>query len=311
MGTVLRVVVAAPTRHEGIEAIESAFVAVRRADTLLSTWREDSEIASLNQAPVGRPFPITGRLRAVLGEVHRLARVTNGAFDPAIGSLVDAWDLRGSGRMPSLESLARARNASGMQHFILSRAGTRPTVTRTHEHAWIDTGGFGKGVALKDACEALQRAGIKSASLNFGGQLVVFGPDQRGLEWSIPVAHPGRRTEPISWLHLRSGSVSTSSQSERSVAVGGQRLGHILDPRTGRPTPAWGSVTVIARDPVIADVFSTALLVLGPDRGLQWARGRRDVAVLFLVEGPGGVERRGNAELEKYLVTDSPHTRRT
>jgi thiamine biosynthesis lipoprotein len=125
------------------------------------------------------------------------------------------------------------------------------------------------------------------------------------MDWTIPVAHPSRRDEPAALLQLRSGSVSTSSQSERFVTAVGQRVGHVLDPRTGRPVPAWGSVTVITEDPTVADVISTALLVLGPDRGLEWARERKDVAVLFLIEHQGRLERRWNSELETFLVPDS------
>jgi FAD:protein FMN transferase len=303
MGTTLRIAVSAATREAGTRAIEDAFMAVRRADSLLSTWREDSEIARINTAPVGRPFRLSPQLWSLLKEANHWFEQTGGAFDPGIGPLVDVWDLRGQGRLPSSVALARARSASGWHRFSLSRSA--PAIIRTHEASWIDTGGFGKGVALREARAALLRAGSTSAVLNFGGQVLVFGADRRGMDWTIPVAHPSRRAEPAAWLELRTGSVSTSSQSERFVTAGGERIGHILDPRTGRPVPAWGSVTVIAEDPTAADVISTALLVLGPDRGLDWARERRDVAVLFLIERQGRLERRWNAELEHFLVSDS------
>lgn len=309
MGTTLRIEVSAANRDAGIQAIEDAFTAVRRADSLLSTWRKDSEMARVNAAPVGRPFRLSPQLWSLLTEVNRWSQQTDGAFDPGIGSLVDAWDLRGQGRLPSSDALARARSTSGWRRFSLSR--TAPTITRRQVGSWIDTGGFGKGVALREARAALLRAGSESAVLNFGGQVLVFGSDRRGMDWTIPVAHPSHRGEPAAWLQLQDGSVSTSSQSERFVTANGQRIGHILDPRTGRPAPAWGSVTVIAEDPTVADVVSTALLVLGPDRGLEWARERKDVAVLFLIERQGRLEQRGNSELKNFLVSDSTVHRRT
>ncbi len=307
MGTTLRIAAAAPDRPQAIQAIEEAFDAVRRVDGLLSTWRDDSEITPLNHAPVGYPVPLSSRLYALLRDAAAWARLTSGAFDPAIGSLIDAWDLRGKGRMPSSAALTRARTAAGIDHFVF--ADSAHTITRTDSASWLDTGGFGKGVALAAARQALLRRRVSAASLNFGGQVLVVGADPGGADWTVPVAHPARREEPAAWLHLRDCSASTSSQSERFVTVDGQRLGHILDPRTGRPVPAWGSVTVVAEDPAVADAASTALLVLGPEEGAKWAERREDMGVLFLIEGAGRVVPRWNRALVRYLVMDSTLSR--
>jgi thiamine biosynthesis lipoprotein len=71
--------------------------------------------------------------------------------------------------------------------------------------------------------------------------------------------------------------------------VNGTRYGHILDPRTGRPVPAWGSVTVVNPDPLVADVLTTALFVLGPEAGVTFAR-QHGIAALFLVQRRGKLQ---------------------
>jgi FAD:protein FMN transferase len=308
MGTLLRVAVSAPNRVSGIQAIEQAFSAVRRADSLLSTWRDDSEIARVNRAVAGQPVALSGSLAAVLREAVQWHQLTGGVFDPAIGPLVDAWDFRGQGKTPDPAVLAQARRVSGFGQFSFADSGR--VITRRNSAVWMDTGGFGKGVALRDARQALRRAGISSGLLNFGGQVVVLGANPDGADWIVPVAHPRHRLEQAARLHLRTGSASTSSQSERHVTIGGSRFGHVLDPRTGRPVPAWGSVTVVAEDPAIADIVSTALLVLGPEKGLRWAKDRNDVAVLFLIDRTGRLERRWNAAMEQFLEAPSPAQRR-
>lgn len=307
MGTTLRIAVAAPSRSQGIRAIEEAFEAVRRVDDLLSTWRDDSEIARLNRAPPGKPVLLSPLLYTLLADAARWARLTGGAFDPAIGSLIDAWDLRGHGRIPSRATLARARAAGGIGHFVFDDSAH--SVSRTDSASWLDSGGFGKGVALGEARLALLRRHMTAGSLNFGGQVLVIGGDRSGGDWTVPVAHPARRAEPAAWLHLRDRSASTSAQSERFVTVDGKRLGHIVDPRTGQPVPAWGSVTVVAEDPAAADAVSTALLVLGPEAGAKWAEGREDLGVLFLIERDGRVVPRWNRALVRYLVMDSTFSR--
>jgi FAD:protein FMN transferase len=307
MGTTLRIVAGAPTRAAGISAIDNAFESVRQLDDVLSTWRDDSEIAGLNNAPPGTEVRLSPLLYTLLQEAARWSRLTAGAFDPSIGSLIDAWDLRSAGRIPDDTTLKQARAAVGMRQFVFQDKAR--TGKRLHPAAWLDTGGFGKGVALAHARDALLHTGVRRASLNFGGQVLVIGSGPAKGDWTVPVAHPERRDEPAAWLHFHDRSASTSSQSERFVTKDGRRLGHVLDPRSGYPVPAWGSVTVIAEDPTLADAVSTALLVLGPDEGMAWARGRADVAVLFLICHGGRLERRWNLALQQFLVADSTLSR--
>lgn len=291
MGTTLRARVAAPTRESGFAAIESAFAEVHRLDSLLSTWRDDSEVAGLNRSPVGAAFRPSEELLGLLLEAESWAAATGGAFDPAVGSLVDAWDLRGAGRRPGAAELEQARRASGLGRFAID--GKAGVLRRLDGRAWLDTGAFGKGAALRAAREALRLAGVRSALLDFGGQVVAMGSeDERGDGWRVSAAHPARREAPAAELVLREESAATSGASERFVQVEGERLGHVLDPRTGRPSPPWGSVTVVADDPLTADVLSTALFVMGPDAGSKWLAGREGVRALFIVETAQGLEMR-------------------
>ncbi|MGH7545140.1 MAG: FAD:protein FMN transferase [Gemmatimonadota bacterium] len=287
MGTTLRARVEAESRESGIAAIEAAFGEVRRMEGVLSTWREGTEMARLNAAPVGEWFRASGELFSLLVEARGWWRETGGAFDPGVGSLVTAWDLRGQGRRPAPAELAAALAESGFGHFELDEF--RGAIRRTREGAWIDTGGFGKGAALRAAKAALLEAGVRSALLDFGGQLLAFGSQEGGSGWRVAVADPSRRGKPAARLVLHDASAATTAASERFVSVDGERLGHVLDPRSGRPVAAWGSVTVVAEDPLAADVLSTALFVLGPEEGRRWLRAHGDVRALFLEETPEGL----------------------
>lgn len=301
MGTVLRAEVTAPDRAAALGAIQAAFDSVSAVDRVLSTWRDDSDIARLNHAAPGDTVALSPALGRLLDEASRWSRRTDGAFDPAVGSLVDAWDLRGRGRLPVPEALAAARRTAGLGQFWFGRDDR--SAFRRSAGAWLDTGGFGKGVALRAAVAALRSAGITAGAINFGGQVAVLGGGPDGSGWPVPVADPARRSVPAALLRVRDASVSTSGQSERFVVIGKHRFGHILDPRTGRPAPAWGSVTVVADDPAVADILSTALFVLGPDAGLTWAERQGDVAALFLIRGADGLELRATRALRALLVT--------
>ena len=297
MGTTLRIEIAAP-HLAAAAASEEALAAVEGWEPVLSTWRAEAELARANRAPVGECVTISNRLTEALAEAGEWVGRTGGAFDPAIGALVDAWDLRGSGRVPAAAELEAARAATG---WHLVQLGPGPCLRRLDARTWLDSGGFGKGLALRTALAALRSRGF-DALLDFGGQVAVAGAPR-----DVVVAHPARRDRPAATIAGVPGSAATSSQSERRVVVDGAELGHLLDPRTGRPAPAWGSVTVVADDPFAADVLSTALFVLGPDAALAWAAGHPEVGVLALEDGPAP-RARWSAALDGRIRLHPPFT---
>ena len=139
--------------------------------------------------------------------------------------------------------------------------------------------GFGKGVALRQAADAARLAGADCVVLDFGGQVAIEG-DCR--EFRVDIADPDLRDHRIATLKVRSGSVATSGNSERGLVVGGVTRGHLLDPQTGSPAPDWGSVTVVASDPVAADCLSTALYIMGPKAGGEWLQGWPEIGAVFV-----------------------------
>ena len=284
MGTACTISGTAQTRHGGLAALEAAFTAIRRVEGTLSTWRLDSALSRLNRAPVGRPVPVEAELAALLGRARHLWEATGRAFDPAVGRLIRAWDLRGDGCVPRPAELEAARKASGLHLVTLDPS--RRTATRLAPGAILDAGGFGKGAGLVAASATLDGTGLRRWMIDFGGQVVVSSDEPA----RVAVADPRRRDRPAAWLRLSGDSAATSSNSERGISVPGGRIGHILDPRTGRPAHDFGSVTAVSADPLEADALSTALFVLGPEDGLRLAEGWAGLEALFLTERHGQLE---------------------
>lgn len=303
MGTTLAISVSSESRPASLQALDSAFAQVRRIDDLLNDWRKDTDLARLNHAPPAEWTTVEPALGAVLAEVAEWTRNTGRAFDPGIGALVDAWDLRGEGRIPTDQSLDSARASTGLLRFEW-RAVTSdhsPVLRRPSAASWIDAGGFGKGAALRAAQRELESAGVRGAILNFGGQVVALGD----TTLVVDVANPNDRFVPVARLQLRNASVSTTGQSERFVEIDGRRFGHVIDPRTGIPAAAWGSVTVVHPDPMVADILSTALFVMGPRDGVQWAEAR-GFAALFLIPRGDSVEALQTTTISQLLVSHLP-----
>ena len=280
MGTILDLAVVSDTRENAVRASQAAIEAVEGADLRLSTWRDDSELAVFNSTVVGRWVPISNRLRKDLFEAVQWSGVTNRAFDPGIGSLIKAWRLRDGGRIPEANEIDVLREGSSAAYLSIDGLSAR----RLDVNLIVEEGGFGKGAALRDAAAAAVSIGAECVVLDFGGQIEIRGACEAR---EIAVAHPDDRT-PIALLRVTEGSVATSGNSKRAVEVEGTEVGHILDPRTGRPAPNWGSVTVVADDALAADCLATALFVMGPAEGRRWLEGFPQIQAVFAKKMAGG-----------------------
>ena len=246
---------------------EAALREASRIEVACSTWDPASPWSRLNAAG-GRPVALDGEWLDLLAEVQAWQVCTEGAFDPALGALMKVWGIRQGGhRRPTALELERARQASGSSLLVLDRkAGTARLLDPA---AALEEGGFLKGYAL-DRMRAV--AARPSGLLDFGGQLLAWGHPVEAA-----IADPLDRQRPRLTILLKDASLSSSGTSERGR--------HILDPRTGEPCPAWGSVAVVASEGLTADILSTALYVLGPERGLAWAERHGTAAAFLLNDG--------------------------
>ena len=278
--------------------LESAFDEVARLEGIFSNWQRTSEVSRLNDEAARRPVGCSAELFAAVRTALRWAEETGGAFDPTVEPLVRALGLRGDeGRLPGMEDAPApvegetdrsARPPIGWRHVHLHRAAR--SVRFDTEGVGLDLGGIGKGIALDAAAGVLRRHGVRRALLDFGGQVLAVGRPGRAPAWSIGIADPEERDRVIGVVGIDRLSLATSSNSERFVETPRGRIGHILDPAEARPARFQGSLTVAAHDATSADALSTALFVMGPDRGAAWAEAR-DIPALYLWRDDSGTLR--------------------
>ncbi len=288
MGTRLSLAVESGQRSTGLAVSEAIVAAVEDAERRLTTWRPASEIQSFNLAAPGTRVAFSPRVWSAVSTAVACWRETGGAFDPTVAPLVDAWGLRRAGRLPADAEIVRALSFVGAGRLVLDRE--RHTVAQPGG-VRLEEGGFGKGAALDAALAAAKDlAPDARVALDFGGQLAWSG---RREPFEVRLADPRDRSQAVLELRLgqATGSLSTSGNSEHGRMVNGVPVGHLLDPRSGRPAPDFGSATVFSAQATAADCRSTGLFVLGPQAGAavmaRWSRDRQGEAVLLLVEPEG------------------------
>lgn len=272
MGTVCEVIVNGDAARADV-----AFDEIARVEGLISTWSGRSGLAAINRAGGGVASP---ELFNLVAEAMRLGRLTGGAFNPLVGPLVELWQTRADGALPAPEAMRAVLPLLSLDGPTLD---AERRVVELPAGVRFEEGGFGKGYGLDRAAVALAAAGVEEYLIDFGGQLMIRskGPVE------VAIAHPERREQPAILLTMTSGSISTSSGSEKTFVVDGERFSHILDPRDGRALPPRGSVSVVSQSALEADALSTALYVMGPGEGIAWADAH-GVAALFIVPAASG-----------------------
>lgn len=302
---------------------EKIFSRLHEIDNAFSTTIGTSEISAINKAAGDHSVAVSRDVFFVVKAALYFAKLSDGAFDPTIGPLVNLWGINTEGaHIPSETEIAEVlplvnwRNVriaeSGSPHADLETDGAAALAVTSrariaideHEIAdcenankiadekkasetasgknagtvmllkkgmALDLGGIAKGFAADEIVRILREEKVFRAIVDLGGNVFVFGKKNKGAFWKVGVKNPNdARGEPIAVLHTSETSVVTSGVYERFFIANGIRYHHILDPKTGFPArTGLLSTTIICRSSLASDALSTAVFVLGKNRGEQ------------------------------------------
>lgn len=285
-----------PMRITGFDVSQSKFdetferikSRTEELEGLLSKYIKDTDISRLNDQ--GKATVSEDTL-VVLEKAMAMCVSTDGAFDITMAPVLEIWQRAAkSGKAPQAEELASALERVGCRKLEISHSQSR--VTMTTPGMEVDLGGIAKGYIIGEAAELMKKGGISKGIVDAGGDVVLFsGKGDQSFRVGIrdPLS-PSDAPKNIAVLSLSDGAVVTSGCYERYFELDGEKICHIIDPRTGQPAKGPLSVTVVARDASSADAYATALYVLGEEDGFSLAKSLPDVDAVFLVDdGKGGV----------------------
>jgi thiamine biosynthesis lipoprotein len=213
--------------------------------------------------------PVSGDLWRVLERGQAMAVRTDGAFDVTVGPLVNLWRrARRKAEMPSPELIAEMRSRVGFRNLRLDPA--QRTAELLVPEMRLDMGSIGKAYAVDAALAVLRQRGFPCALVAGSGDMAAGDPPPGQAGWRIEVAPldaPG--APPPQIVLLANRAVATSGDVFQRVEIDGKRYSHIVDPHTGIGLTDHALVTVLAPECATANSFSTAINVLGPERGLK------------------------------------------
>ena len=250
-------------------AIDRAIAEIKRLESLMTTWKDDSEVSRINQS-AGRTADRVGpETLGVIDKSLWMSGRSGGVFDITFEVMHGLWrfDQDVDPHPPSASAVAERRKLIGYRHVIVDRE--KSTVFLDDPKTKISLGGIAKGYAIDRAAEVLLADGVEDFLAQAGGDLYVHGHRADGSAWIAGVRDPrGPEGSYFARMAVEDHAFSTAGDYERSFMKDGKRYHHIIDPRTGYPATASRSVTIWAKDAFTADAVDDAVFILGPTKGL-------------------------------------------
>lgn len=288
MGSTVEVQVRGVNEVIANKAIEASFAEVRRLDTLFSTYMTGNPMWKLNNTEADEII-VDPEMFFMLKKCDELWRSTNGAFDPAIGKLIDVVGFeKNSPHLPSQKEIQEVLSKVGWKHLQLKE----PDILVKPSHIKISFNACVPGYAADRIANLLSNYGIKEYLINVGGEIFMRG------NWSVGIQHPRKQNELLGVVNASGKGISTSGDYEQYFKKNGKRITHIFNPVTGMPADECESVTIIANDALTADALSTGIFVLGPKKGIELIEKLNDVEGI-IIDTTGAVHQ--SSGFGKYL----------
>ena len=240
----------------------------------MSTYRDDSEISRFNRlTTAGEKFRVSPDFMRVMQMAQKVFTITEGAWDGTVKPLVDLWGFGTEGIKtvpPPPAAIQQRLQAVGFDaiqilddRFLVKR---KATVN-------LDLASIAKGYGVDQIAALLRDSGIENFLVEIGGEVYAAGHRKDGLPWRVGINTPRKEAsldQVYKVVNLTNGAMATSGDYRNFFEIDQKRYSHVIDPRNGYPV-ANGvvSASVLSADCTFADGMATALIVMGPDKGIE------------------------------------------
>jgi thiamine biosynthesis lipoprotein len=253
----------------------------------LSTYIKDSELSLFNSYQKTDWFTVSEDLAVIMSEAKRLGELSGGVFDITIGPLVNLWgfgpELRPI-KIPSAEEISHRKAVIGLEKLEIRLE--PPALKKAIPELYCDLSAIAKGFGVDRVAEYLDSIGCRNFLVEIGGEVRTKGNNHQGKKWAIGIASPDENRSIQKVLRISNLSMATSGDYRNYFEQDGHRYSHIIDPRTGRPiSHKLLSVTVIHESCMTADGLATAISVMGPEKGFDFALDNN--IALYIIEKAG------------------------
>ena len=273
-----------------------------RINQLMSTYDPSSDLSLFNKMPSGSKQEVSSEFAHVVDKALLISTMSDGYYDVTVGPLANLWGFgpdKSRDEPPTDEEINGAKQKVGYKNLLLSG-----NVLSKEKDIYVDLSSIAKGYGVDAIANKLDENGIESYLIEVGGEIRSKGKKEDGGSWKIAIESPaGGHNVAQLIIDVDDLAIATSGDYRNYFEKNGVRYSHIINPKTGRPiTHKLVSVTIIDKTAVMADGLATAITVLGPDKGLEFAE-KHGIAAYLMIKKDFGYEERVSTAFEPYLKT--------
>lgn len=281
-----------------------------RMNKEISTYDKSSLISRFNQGPANQPMMIPPAMAIIVQQGIDTGHLTHGKLDVTIGPLVNLWgfgpDMRPL-KKPSDAQIAKARQRVGIDKLTLTPQGDHFLLSKAIPDLYLDLSTLGEGAASDEIAVLLEHKGVHNYLIEVAGAVRSKGNNSKGKPWRVAIVKPADQPGAFSDVVTPNGmALSTAGSYRNYYELDGQRYSHIIDPATGAPvTHKLVSASVMANTALEADALDTALMVMGPDQAMAFAK-EHQLAAYLIIKTEQGFTAKFTPQFAPYLVQEKP-----
>lgn len=239
----------------------------------MSTYDAESEISVFNQMnEIEKPLPISDPFFQVMKQAQKLYQITNGAWDGTVKPIVNLWGFghtKYQQQKPDDDQIEQCLKQVGFQNIVI----TDHHLQKKIQNLELNLASIAKGFGVDQIARVLEKHGITNYLVEIGGEVFGKGTKIDGSPWRVGINRPqidASVHDVYLAISLHNKAIATSGDYRNYYIDGKHRYSHVINPKTGRPVSnGIVSVSVISDQCTFADGLATALMVMGPESGIQ------------------------------------------
>jgi thiamine biosynthesis lipoprotein len=222
----------------------------KRLEQKYNFYSPNSYLSAINHREV---IKLDSQTKNLLTLAKQFYTKTDGIFDITMGTLAKSRKEKSIQKVKN--EVERLTPFVGVEHFSIKR----DKICFDNPYTLIDLGGFVKEFAVDQAVKILKKEKLKSALINFGGDIYALGSKPNGQPFSVGIKNPLNPREYIREVRLSNQALTTSASYERNQKVEDKIYSHIIHKEDLQSEIL--SATVISSSVIKSGVYSTALMI--------------------------------------------------
>ncbi len=306
MGTTFSIKIVTPKGSAPVDKPtgDQIYALLDTVNGLMSTYIKTSDISRFNAYTGTDFFNVSPELVYVIKNANRTSELSGGAFDITVGPIVNLWGFGPETRnidIPPADEIQKRLTLVGYQK--LSYRQSPPALKKKIPQLYCDLSGIAKGYGVDVVADFITSKGYKNYLVEIGGEIRTGGINPSGRKWRVGISSPVTEPGIQKVIEVSNSGMATSGDYRNYFEKDGVRYSHTIDSGTGRPiTHKLASVTVIHDSCMVADAMATAIDVMGPEKGYNFAL-KQNLLVFMIVKEENGFVEKMTPGFEKLIST--------